>query len=172
MKSTPVIQEHLPAEQFEFVELVKQLESDLSGLFNGHVAGYIDQGRVCFVEEYEPEPDVESWLDERQLFLPFTSPDACGGMIYADGSPVSFEHDLEKEPFGECDCYGYLVSREDGEYLVESSLCTLNSTGPGCHHGFEANSEAPNSPELRGKMKEFVNRFVKTRPGAADQTRK
>ena len=164
MKPNTVIQEGLPAEQFEFVEMVKQLESDLSGLFNGHVAGYVDQGRVCFIEEYEPEPEVEAMVDERQLFLPFTSPDSFGGMVYGDGTRVPFDRDLEKEPFGESDSYGYLVSREDGEYLVESGLCTLNTEGPCSEQHFQVKRERPESAELWGKMGTYLNRFI--RPGA------
>jgi hypothetical protein len=161
MKSASVIQQHLPVEQFEFVELVKQLESDMSGLFNGHVAGYIDRGRVCFVEEYEPDPDVEQMLDEHQLFLPFTSPDSMGGMVYDDGSPVCFERDLKEEPFEECDCYGYLVSREAGEYFVESGLCTLNTIGSCSRHHFTVARVRPDSEELWGKMETYLNRFIK-----------
>ena len=140
--------------------LSRQLDSDMSGLFNGHIAGYITDGAVCFTEDSEPMPDVEALASKHQLFLPFTSPDAEGGMIYADRSPVPFERDLEEDPYGESDCYGFLVSRSHGEYLVESGLCTLNTVGP-CHcHYFEAVGMAPDSDELRDKMETFVKRFV------------
>lgn len=133
----------------------------MAGLFNGHIAGYITDGAVCFTEDSEPSPDIEVLLSKHQLFLPFTSPDAEGGMVYSDRSPVSFERDLEEDPYGESDCYGFLISRKNGEYLVESGLCTLNTIGPCCCHHFEAAGAAPDSEELWGNMEAFISRFIK-----------
>jgi hypothetical protein len=156
----------LPVSQLDLPGLSRKLGSEMSGLFTGHIVGHIHDGAVCFTEEEEPEPDVEILLDKHQLFLPFTSPDADGGMVYADRSAVSFERDLEEEPFGECDCYGYLVSREDGEYSVESGLCTLNAIGPCCVHHFEVARARPDSEGLWGKMETYLNGFIK--PGKLD----
>lgn len=141
--------------------LTDQLNEDMSGLFNGHVAGMARDGQLDFAFAGDAEPDLNEVLAGGELFLPFTSPDAEGGMLYADGSSVVFDHDPEEFWFGESDCFGYLVSLDKGQYCVTPGLCVLNTLGPCCIHHYEVEPQTPNSRELQERMLVYLKRFMK-----------
>lgn len=145
--------------------LTRQLEEDMTGMFNGHIAGQVKDGRVEFFLSDDAVPDLDKALEDGGVFLPFTSPDAEGGMVYANGSPVPFDHDPDEVCFAESDCFGFLITRSEGSYRVEPALCTLNDIGPCCIHHFEVEPQVPNSAELQGQMARYLNRFLQNNDG-------
>ena len=83
-------------------------------------------------------------------------------MVYGDGSPVHFDDVSEEEGpgFAESDCFGFLISRRNGEVDVRPGLCSLNTLGPCSIHHFEVEAQSPGSAELRGRMEDFLMRFI------------
>ena len=133
------------------------LQSNLEGLFDGPIALSVStENHIDFRDE--PSPDLDMASSGTRFFLPFTSPDAEGGMAYGDGSQVHFD-----DPdilFSDADCIGYVLTRTENHWLIEQGLCSYCSIGPCCCHYHELVMEIPASKELVNRMDQALNQFI------------
>ena len=135
------------------------LQSNLEGLFVGPAALSISpENHIDFRDADEHPLDLGKALSGARFFLPFTSPDAEGGMVHGDGSQVHFD-----DPdilFGDADCIGYVLTRTENHWLIEQGLCSYCSIGPCCCHYHELVMEIPSSKELVNRMDQALNQFI------------
>lgn len=146
-------------DSFQLKNFEKFLEDNLKNYFEGSVTATIDSDDCIEYPDLDSPPvQMQNAAVGDRFFLPFTSPDTEGGMLYGDGSQVVFDDD--EECFSDADCYGYVLKRQDSQWRIDIGLCFYNGTGPCfCHH-FELSITPPLSQELWSKMETTVEQFI------------
>lgn len=144
---------------FQLKGFESYLQSNLGGLFDGPIALFITpESHIDFGDPDSPSPDLENAPAGARFFLPFTSPDAEGGMVYGDGSHVLF--DDSETIFGDADCIGFVLTRTENHWMLEAGLCSYCSIGPCCCHYHELDMKVPPSKELINRMEQALNPFI------------
>lgn len=144
---------------FQLKGFESYLQNNLAGLFDGPIALFITpESHIDFEDPDSPAPDLENAPAGARFFLPFTSPDAEGGMVYGDGSHVLFDN--SETMFGDADCIGFVLTRTENHWMIEAGLCSYCSIGPCCCHYYELDMEVPPSKELMNRMEQALNPFI------------
>ena len=150
---------HVNLDSFQLKNFEKFLEDNLSNYFQGSVTATIaPDDCIEYPDSDSPPIQMEIASVGDRFFLPFTSPDTEGGMLYGDGSKVVF--DDEDECFSDADCYGYALKRQNKQWSIEIGLCAYNGTGPCICHHFELVITKPLSRELWSRMESTLEKFI------------
>ena len=129
-------------------------------IFRGEVAMPLDENIIRFQDADGPEINLSQIEAGKSFFVLFTGPDTEGGMVYGDGSPVTFDVDNDDNNFGSYDFYGFKIERAASSWIIESARCEAIMTGPCCCHFSQAVIEVPQSTELIHKMRKAISPYI------------
>lgn len=149
-------------EIFEFVNSILMENVDPS-----YTVASVEDGEPEYGPEDERRDHAQELLEDRKtLFFPFSASNLSETIACADGEEYwpedwfnegNFDllHEDEEFSFGETECLGYLITVEDGKYVIDSAV-----HGAGTEFSGPYVRREPACGVFDEPMTEFILRFV------------